>query len=322
MEKLLSIIIPVYNVERFISACIESILSQNIARDVYEIVVVDDGSPDNSIEILNGYASKYENIRIIRQPNKGLSGARNTGLKNASGQYVWFVDSDDTVTDGSLQAILETLHDNIDMLGIQYRLVYDDSTLNKDICTAIVEDIKDGRFVTKYGGISIPVPFCVYRREFLTSNNLYFAEGKLHEDSEFKPRAVYLADRIKTISYVCYNYYKGNSDSITANHSYRNVDGYMYAAESLNTFCNNLTFRECKYLYKEVGRCVNGAIFSFVNMHDSVDKKKAKSRILNGKKVFRSMVKAPSISYSLEGLCLLVAPSFFLFLYPKLKNMK
>lgn len=319
--KKLSIIIPVYNVEKYVGKCLESCLNQDISQDEYEIIVVDDESPDNSSSIVEAYIKRNKNIRIIHRKNGGLSAARNTGLKAAKGEYVWFVDSDDTITPGSIKAIMEGCKNRIDMLGIQYKLVYDDTSKNKTISSSIIDGIKDGRYVTKYGHIPIPVPLCVYRFDFLRKNNLSFAEGRIHEDSEFKPRAIYLADSISTIDYVCYNYYKGNSNSITANHSYRNVDGYMFAAESINKFCTKVEKEYRKYLFREVGRCVNGAIYSYVNIHSLKDKITSKERVLCSKEVFKSMMKSYSLRYIVEGALLFVVPSIFLFMYPKLKKM-
>lgn len=317
----LSIVIPVYNVEQYVGRCLESCLDQDLPKDEYEIIVVNDGTKDNSVQVIEKYITPENNVTLVHRENGGLSAARNTGLKHAQGEYVWFVDSDDTITPGSLKAIVEGCTNNIDMLGIQYRLVYDDVSKNKTICSAIVNGIKDGRYVTKYGHLAIPVQFCIYRHEFLIKNNLLFAEGKVHEDSEFKPRAIYLAGRIATIDYVCYNYYKGNSDSITANYSYRNVDGYMFAAESINRFCANVKKGYRKYLYREVGRCVNGAIYSYANIRNIKEKETSKERIRCSKDAFKSMMKSRSFMYMTEGVFLLVAPSVFLFMYPKLKKM-
>lgn len=93
----LTIIIPVYNVEKYVGRCIESCLKQDLSPKEYEILVVNDGSKDGSIDIVRRYARENENIRIIEQENAGLSAARNHGIKEARGEYLWFVDSDDDI---------------------------------------------------------------------------------------------------------------------------------------------------------------------------------------------------------------------------------
>ena len=92
---LLPIIIPVYNVEQFVEKCIRSCESQDVAKDRYEIIVVNDGAKDNSLEVVQRVAAEYDNIRVFSQPNAGLSAARNMGMRLAKGEYYMFVDSDD-----------------------------------------------------------------------------------------------------------------------------------------------------------------------------------------------------------------------------------
>ena len=99
----ISVVVPVYNVENYISKCVSTLLNQGY--DDYEIIIVDDGSKDRSIEIVKN-TFKDSRIKIIRQENKGLSGARNTGLRAASGDYVWFVDSDDWIEENCLPEIV------------------------------------------------------------------------------------------------------------------------------------------------------------------------------------------------------------------------
>ena len=101
MTKKISIIIPVYNVEKFLPACLDSVLNQTLEN--FEVVCVNDGATDNSLNILKEYAQKDPRIKVITQENKGLSEARNTGLKNAQGEYILFLDSDDTIHPQTLE---------------------------------------------------------------------------------------------------------------------------------------------------------------------------------------------------------------------------
>ena len=117
MDKFLSIIIPVYNVERYLAECLDSCLEQDIPHDDYEIICVNDGSTDGSAAILERYAGENPNIQVITQPNGGISAARNTGLDAANGEYIWFVDSDDFIQKNCLgklrHAVAETPADKI-----------------------------------------------------------------------------------------------------------------------------------------------------------------------------------------------------------------
>lgn len=98
----LSIIVPMYNVEQYIEKCLKSLLNQDLSRDDYEILIINDGSKDRSKHIVNEYMKNNKNIRMINQKNGGQSKARNTGIDNAKGEYLFFVDSDDYIEDYTL----------------------------------------------------------------------------------------------------------------------------------------------------------------------------------------------------------------------------
>ncbi|MBQ1503697.1 MAG: glycosyltransferase [Clostridia bacterium] len=108
----LSIIVPVFNVGTYLAECLDSLTQQDVPKTEYEIICVDDGSSDGSGEILDGYARRFENIAVIHKKNGGVSSARNAGLDRASGEYVWFVDSDDFIASGALRDIIGFLNDN------------------------------------------------------------------------------------------------------------------------------------------------------------------------------------------------------------------
>lgn len=129
--KQLSIIIPVYNTGKYLDDCLTSLLHQDIPHEQYEIICVNDGSTDNSLEILNGYASDNENIQVIDQQNAGHAAARNVGLQAAQGRYVWFVDSDDYIDAGCLGFLLRILNENqIDFLTVGLTSVSSESHFN------------------------------------------------------------------------------------------------------------------------------------------------------------------------------------------------
>ena len=119
---LLSLILPTYNVEAYLGKCIEGCLNQNLPKSEYEIIIVIDGSPDHSIDVARRYQRSNDNIKIITRENGGLSAARNTGLKAANGEYVWFVDSDDSITENCLKEIYEEMVQyHLDVLWLKWR---------------------------------------------------------------------------------------------------------------------------------------------------------------------------------------------------------
>lgn len=116
---LLSIIIPVYKVEKYIEKCLNSIFSNNINLSLCEVIVVNDGTPDNSMSIVDAYGAKYSNLKVINQANQGLSMARNNGIAMAKGQYVWCVDSDDWISHDCLNLIIRHISEsNSDMFAV------------------------------------------------------------------------------------------------------------------------------------------------------------------------------------------------------------
>ena len=107
---LFSIIIPVYNCEKYIAECLESCFQQGIIESEYEIICVDDGSTDQSAEVVSAFCSEHRNLKLIRQKNGGVSAARNTGLDHAAGEYVWFVDADDFIQSDILRTVADILN--------------------------------------------------------------------------------------------------------------------------------------------------------------------------------------------------------------------
>lgn len=122
MECKISVVVPVYNVENYLGSCLDSVLNQDF--ESFEIVVVNDGSTDGSLEIAKTYEARYpEKVRLISQENKGLGGARNTGIDNAKGEYIVFVDSDDTIKHDMLSSLYNEMtssNADIAIFGIEY----------------------------------------------------------------------------------------------------------------------------------------------------------------------------------------------------------
>lgn len=228
----LSIIVPVYNVEKYIKTCLDSIVNQiNVGYDNYEVIVVNDGSPDNSLSIINNYEWKGCNHTIISQNNKGLSGARNVGLECAVGDYVWFVDSDDYISTQALSIVTPFLH-SVEIINLAYREVRD----GREGLVVKPEKGNNGIEVLKRG-LMHPAQFHIFKRSFLENNELSFMEGIYHEDTEFTPRCAYLAKSITTIEIPIY-YYNIRGGSIMTTLRPKRAFDYLTVAESLICFSN------------------------------------------------------------------------------------
>lgn len=201
-----SIVIPVYNVELYLEECLESAVNQTL-KDI-EIIAVNDGSTDNSLNILKKYQDKYENFKIINQENKGLSGARNTGLKLCSGKYVYFLDSDDFIDENAMEyCYKEAEMHNLDIITFDAKVFYDEDYKiqhvfeNYDRKSKLDSEIMTGEeFYVKSnhrGVYRAPVWLNFFNREYLQKNNLYFYEGILHEDEIHTLKSYLMANKIK-----------------------------------------------------------------------------------------------------------------------------
>jgi len=217
MSKL-SIIIPAYNVETFISNCLDSIFSQKEA-DV-EVLCIDDGSTDGTPRLLQDYAAEHHNLRVLTQPNQGMSTARNWGLKEAKGEYVMFVDSDDWLCEGSLAKLSASLKGE-DVICFNAKKYLEKTSEYKDNKLPNVNDfLKGWDYFNKARLIPSAIHFvCIwqraYRRAFLEANNLCFAEGiRRAEDDLFTTMVMYHAQTLKVIN-ECVYVYRVRDNSIT-----------------------------------------------------------------------------------------------------------
>lgn len=240
----LSIIIPIYKVEKYIRGTLESIYNQECAEYIFEVICVNDGTPDNSMQIVIEFALKHANLHIINQENQGLGCARNTGLRIAKGDYIWFVDSDDQVADGSIKHLEKTISNepDIDFFGFDICKVQEDSQIES--VEHIVLRKKDKFLYNQYVNVNqlihkthvAPVQRFVFRRAFLNKCHLKFYPKILHEDKEFMVRAFFLAEKMMLINYSPYYYLVRNSGSIMSSIDMRSIYSKMTIIDSFQNF--------------------------------------------------------------------------------------
>ncbi len=216
---MISVIVPVYKVEQYLSACVDSILAQSY-KD-FELILVDDGSPDRCGEICDTYAKQDPRVRVIHQENQGLSGARNSGMDAARGDYITFVDSDDLVSSEYLLKLVSILVETgSEVSCVRKHEFVDNLAPETSICSSpgsetIVTIV--GREAVKLvyqGSHEVDISACakLYQREMIAQYR--FPVGKLHEDQAFVPIILYRACSVSYINTVCY-YYRNRIDSIT-----------------------------------------------------------------------------------------------------------
>lgn len=219
MNKLkLSIIIPVYNVEKYIEVCIESLYKQNISEDEFEVILINDGSTDNSLSILQRFEIQHTNITVISQRNQGLSVTRNNGIKAAKGEYILFVDSDDLIIKNSLKTLLGIASLNqVDILKADYikasNQEISDNTYKNTSQIPINPIIKTGEqgFIEDYDPMYSYAVLNLYRREYIISQKLYFLEGKYFEDVAYTIEAYLKAKRFMAVPSKFYIYRQHDS---------------------------------------------------------------------------------------------------------------
>ena len=209
----LSIIVPIYKVEQYLAKCVDSLLHQDLMPEEYEIILVDDGSPDGCGAICEDYAAQYGNIKVIHRPNGGLSAARNSGIEVARGHYVQFVDSDDFLEPNVLKALVDKMDaDELDILRFNYQNVneqYEVFSPNKDPKRYVdySDSVCDGlSFLNERLGSACYAWQFVVRRTLLNDESNWFKEGIYFEDTEWTPRIMLQAKRVSSVDLVVYNY--------------------------------------------------------------------------------------------------------------------
>lgn len=210
----LSIIVPVYNVEQYIKECLDSILTSDLPKEQYEVVIVNDGSKDNSGCIAQEYVTQHANWKYIEQENQGLSVARNNGIQHSEGEYVWCVDSDDVIYSQIMPAYkLLNEEKKVDVLECRLKVFHDETDfaihqLNGQIEYAsgqdfIINGYMPGSACTKF-----------IRKDFLYENNLWFVPGLIHQDTELSYRLYAHSQSICQFKYYIYHYRWGE-ESLT-----------------------------------------------------------------------------------------------------------
>lgn len=230
-----SIIVPVYNTEKYLKRCLDSISKQSFTD--YEVIIINDGSTDNSSNIISKYS--YE---VINQENQGLSMARNNGVKVSSGDYLIFLDSDDYIEKDLLKEINESLFNNPDLVRFQIKEVFD----NKDYINYKEEPFenKDGveafKLITKYHFVENAWAYAI-KREYYLKEKFSFKKGTYHEDFGLIPLVIIKSKVVNSIDYLGYCYYQRDG-SIMNSSDYAKTkkkvkdfyDHYLYLVSKIN----------------------------------------------------------------------------------------
>lgn len=221
----LSIIVNMFNTARYMPRCMETLLEQDIPQSEYEIILVDDCSPDNSLEMAREYAAQYQNVRVCsHEKNNGLAAARHTGIDAAKGEYLCFVDPDDYIEKNSLAALLKQMDDEqLDMLRFNYQKV--DEQYN-NVADSEIEarfDYTPGvmtgtEYLAHRLGIGCYVWAYIYRLDFIKKTGIRFFEGCFFDDTPWLPRILQKAQRVN-VNPVRHQYYLQRTGSMVHSHN-------------------------------------------------------------------------------------------------------
>ncbi len=301
--KKLSVIIPCYNVEEYLSKCVDSVIDNKL-KDI-EIVLVNDGSKDNTLKIIKDYKKKYKDIiKVVDQENQGLSMARNAGIEVASGEYVTFLDSDDYVDSKMYSSMLDKAYkEDFDLVVCGVKMLYSDHELN--VGSGLSRDCNSKEEVKEIMYNFYPAA-CnkIYKKEVI--GNLRFKKGVWFEDVEFMYR---LLPHVKSIGnideyYYCYLQREGSITYVYNDKLYdfiSNLDGVVeYYKDNgfYDEFKEEIEYTYVRYLYATF-------VKRLAKMKDKKEFKKGVNTVIKAvNEKFPEYKKNKYFSYSKKGLYL------------------
>ena len=290
----LSIIVPVYNVEKYIKKCIDELTYTNIPIK-YEIIIVNDGSTDKSRDIVIDIIKKHKgiNIKLLDKKNGGLSSARNYGLNFAKGTYVFFLDSDDFIDILEIYRIYKlAIKDKCDLVIGNGKFYFEDnSEENKHFYSGNklskylnYENTYTGKeifqFMIQNNCYKMEVWDKIYSRDFLINNNIYFLEGILHEDELFTPTVLSKASKVRYIGDINYNY-RQRLGSITKTPGIRSCRDYIKVINELEKIIKHDDYEFDKALAKRIVELYFRVIQVSLLFENSDEKNEVKELLLN-----------------------------------------
>lgn len=228
----LSIIVPVFNVEKYIRLCIETIYRQKLNEERFEVIIINDGTMDKSMEVIEDIIEKHKNIVVINQENLSLSVARNNGIAAAKGKYILMIDSDDLLIENSLSRLLDlALEEEVDLL------VADFLEMNNEIITSSSSYVNQNRFEYKRKtGIQLFLEDLnpnqcfvwrtLYKRSFILENNLKFVPGIRYQDVPFTHEAYIKANNCIKTSWLLNIYRKDRPGASTHSFSFKKAKDF------------------------------------------------------------------------------------------------
>lgn len=313
----LSIIVPIYNVDKYLEKCLNSIYSQ--VDDTIEVILVNDGSTDGSARIAESFANIHSNTILISQENQGLSMARNNGFKVATGKYIWFVDSDDWLPIEAIKIFKDNIREDIDVYPISYSFVFD---YKSPVDVLYPKELNSGKDMLVEGIFNIQAQFYIYKKDFLIENKISFFPGIYHEDFEFTPRMLYYAGKTRCINKPMYMFYKRENSISTVIRPKRAFD-YLLICKNLYSFANTqISVPKVKEAIGDlIGKGFNNGL-KIICQASSSDMeafiKQAESNVY----LKKCLLKTTKMKYKIEGILLTISTRMLVVGYKYLYRLK
>lgn len=265
----ISIIVAMYNIQDYIIQCLESCANQNGASSTdYEVIIVNDGATDRSPQLVEEYICDKPNFRMITRPNGGLSAARNTGIDNAIGEYVWFVDGDDAIAPNAINIISRIIEDtHCDAYLHNFRTFEQPCEFLSTSNFKGYSEVLSGKKIHDAFLHTMPMMawLTIYRTSLLKEKKLRFREGILHEDLEFSIRAHHCAETIKFVKEPLYYYRVARNDSIMDKLRKENTRSLVSLIEIIKSFKAFFKDEDSAFSRKAVAAC---AVMFFMRRYD------------------------------------------------------
>lgn len=303
----LSIIIPAYNAAPYIDKCIRSCENQDISQEEYEIIVVDDGSIDDTKKCVSELQYIYSNIVYIYQENARQGAARNNGLRNAKGKYIWYVDADDWIDENCLREINNRLEkNNLTALAVRHAKYYGERLL---LWPELEENkTKTGNEVLKDRDLLVSPTYCIWKRDYLINHHLFFMEHIFHEDTEIYPRMFYGAERIGGYNRVCYYIYESDNSTTRSVNPQRAHD-VITVVQNLQNFCDGIDDTDVKKAVRQyICATINMSLYNsyMLNPKEVVALNK---HWADNKQLFKNLTKCHVWKYKIEGYLFFLFPN-------------
>ncbi|MBR6902940.1 MAG: glycosyltransferase family 2 protein [Clostridia bacterium] len=311
-EPLVSIIMPIYKVEKYIEKSVKSVIEQSYKN--IELILVDDGSPDKSADIAESVLKENSYpYKLIRQENKGLGEARNTGVQNSGGEWILFLDSDDIIIKDTVEHLVKAIGENADLVFSRYNMITSQEDINENIsigkCTYLApKEIQNGFLLRNY---VILAAGTLFRRKLFFEENIFFGKMPWSEDQHFIWRLLAVVNGAVFLDEPLYQYLKRPGSIMTSSSINNVINSYPAICDLPRLYNNNLLVKN--FL---VSRWVLGTISSTSKISDYKNWGLLYESI-SGQEHMKTLLRFPSIKTKARAIACLISKRAYYALFSK-----